>query len=110
MGGLRRVATWVFRALLLLLLSVLALMNADLVQLRFFGQQWQAPLPLVVLASVIFGILIALIASLERFAALRGQIAALRHEVSVHEAERHRVPRVASVTDFDPDAVRPMER
>ncbi len=110
MGGLRRVATWVFRALLLLLLSVLALMNADAVHLRFFAQAWLVPLPLVVLASVIFGILIALIAMLERFAALRSQIGALRHEVSVHEAERHRGPRPVAQADFDPDAVRPMER
>lgn len=110
MSGLRRLATWVFRGLLLLLLTVLALMNADPVTLRIFGQHWQAPLPLVLLVAVVFGVLIGLMAALERFAALRRNITALRHEIAVHETERHRAPRPAVDAAFDPDSVRAMER
>ncbi len=112
MGGLRRIVTWVVRVLLLVLLTVLALMNSDSVHLSVFGQYWEVPLPVLLLASVTFGMLIALLGVLGPYVGLRRQISALKREVAVHEAEQHRVPRAAAgvAADFEADPGRSMER
>ncbi len=108
---MRRVATWVVRGLLLVLLTVLALMNADPVTLKVFGQHWQVPLPVALFGAIIFGVLLTCLAILERYLALRREIAALRSELAMRDAEPRPVDvSAASAADFDPDAVRTMER
>jgi uncharacterized integral membrane protein len=71
--------TWVVVFLLLLLL---ALKNADPVSVRFyFGQEWQGPLILVVLASFALGALFGLAACVPAFIRRRREIAGLRKEL-----------------------------
>jgi len=108
MTGLRRLATWVVRGLLLVLLTVLALMNADPVTLKVFGQRWQVPLPVALLGAICFGVLLTCLAILERYLALRREIAALRGELAFRDAEPRR--QAASTADLDGDTARTMER
>jgi uncharacterized integral membrane protein len=114
LGGLRRIATWSLRGILLVLLTVLALMNAEPVALQVFGQRWQVPLAVALFGAVLFGVLLAWIAILERYLAMRREMAGLRRELAVREAEpraRGGLPPLAGqATDADPDLARAMEQ
>jgi lipopolysaccharide assembly protein A len=62
-----QVFTWIFRALLFVLLVVLALHNTHEVVVRlYFGVEWRAPMVLVVLSSFAIGALLGILALLPR--------------------------------------------
>jgi hypothetical protein len=96
--------------MLLVLLTVLALMNADPVTLKVFGQHWQVPLPVALFGATVFGVLLTFLATLERYLGLRREIAALRGELAFRDAEPRSQSRAASAADFDPETARTMER
>ncbi|MCX8017412.1 MAG: LapA family protein [Rhodocyclaceae bacterium] len=58
---------WLLRGVLFLLLLGLAIKNSSEVELRFFfDASWRAPLSLVVLASIVFGVALCFVALLPR--------------------------------------------
>jgi len=107
LSGLRRAVTWLLRGFLLAVLTVLALMNADPVTLKVFGQHWQVPLPLALFGAIVFGVVLAGVAVLERYLALRREIAALKSELRFRDAApRTRPPPLGPEADTN----RAMER
>jgi uncharacterized integral membrane protein len=73
---------WLLRAALFLILLGLAIKNGGDVELRFyFDARWQAPLALVVLASLATGVLLGLLALLPRLVRQRREILRLRHNI-----------------------------
>jgi len=77
-----RVLSGVVWVVVFLLLLLLALKNADPVTVRFYlGQEWQAPLILVVLAAFALGALFGLAACVPAFVRRQREIAGLRKEL-----------------------------
>ena len=110
MGGLRRTVTWLIRGLLLVLLTVLALMNAEQVTLRVIGQHWQMPLAVALLAATVFGVVITYLVMLKHFFALRREIASLKRQLALKESPPFTAASAAVPTDLDAEGARPMER
>jgi len=76
-----RIVTWTIRIVLFLLLLVFAVWNTEPVTLRFwFGQAWQAPLVLVLLAFFVAGALFGAAAVLGTVLRQRRNIGRLRRD------------------------------
>ena len=76
-----RLVTWTIRLALFLLLLVFAVWNTEPVTLRFwFGQAWQAPLVIVLLAFFAAGVLFGIAAVLGTTLRQRREIGRLRRE------------------------------
>jgi len=74
-----RTLSWLFRALLFVLLFLFALKNTDVVALKFyFGQGWQAPLVLVLVAFFALGALFGILACLSTLLRQRREILVLK--------------------------------
>ncbi len=81
---LLRYFAWLLRALLFLALFLLAAKNTDPVTVRFyFEQAWQLPLVFVMAGFFGLGVVLALLACVSKWVALRREIAALKRELEV---------------------------
>jgi uncharacterized integral membrane protein len=70
---------WLLRAFLFVILLGLAIKNGGDVELRFFfDASWQAPLALVILAALVTGVILGLLALLPRLVRQRREILRLR--------------------------------
>jgi uncharacterized integral membrane protein len=73
---------YVLLGLLLILAVSFAVKNAEMVSVRYYlGQEWQAPLVLVLLTFFCIGVIVGFVASLGRLVRQRRQIAALNRQV-----------------------------
>lgn len=83
MSRLARIAAWLLKGLLFLLLLGLAVKNSDPVTLRYYlGVEWQAPLALVLFAFFVGGTLMGLLAMLAPWVRQRSEIRRLRAELA----------------------------
>jgi len=74
--------SWLLRALLFLAVFAFALMNTDLVTLRFFlGQKWETPMIVALLLSFACGAGIGVLACLSRLLGQRREIHKLEREL-----------------------------
>jgi putative membrane protein len=74
--------SWVLRALLFLVIFGFALMNTDMVRLRFFlGQVWEMPMIIALLLFFAFGAAIGVLACVSRLLGQRREIQKLRREL-----------------------------
>ena len=74
--------SWLLRALLFLAVFAFALMNTDLVKLRFFlGQSWETPMIVALLLSFACGAGIGVLACLARLLGQRREIQRLEREL-----------------------------
>jgi len=88
-----RYLSWLFRALLFVLLFLFALKNTDMITLKFyFGQGWQAPLVLVLVAFFALGALIGILACLSTLMRQRREILALKRDGRPAEPPRAAPP------------------
>jgi lipopolysaccharide assembly protein A len=79
--------TWAMRLLIFFFLLAFAFKNTDPVTLRFiFGQSLQAPLVVVILCFVVFGVLLGLLALFGRVLRQRREIARLNREIEALRA------------------------
>jgi uncharacterized integral membrane protein len=79
---------WLLRALLFVILLGLAIKNGGDVELRFFfDASWQAPLALVILASLVTGVILGLLALLPRLVRQRRETLKLQRSVPVPAPE-----------------------
>ncbi|HEX6004845.1 MAG TPA: LapA family protein [Burkholderiales bacterium] len=73
---------FVVLGLLLILAVSFAVKNAEMVSVRYYlGQEWQAPLVLVLLTFFCLGVIVGFLASLGRLVRQRRQIATLNRQV-----------------------------
>ena len=73
---------WLLKFALFVLILSFAVKNTETVAVRYYlGQEWQAPLVLVLLAFFCLGVAVGIIASLGHLFRQRRQIAALKHEL-----------------------------
>ncbi len=80
--------SWILRALLFAALFLFALKNTDPIAIRFyFGQYWQAPLVLVMLAFFALGALLGTLACLPRLFAQRRELLFLRRKLGAKQGE-----------------------
>lgn len=108
MKRLKGVVAWVIRAFLFLVVLLLAMKNADPMTLKFyFGQSWQAPVALVLLATLAIGVVLGLLAALDRIFAQRREIQSLRRELHAREhAEAAAAAAPAPAPDIEPGSGR----
>jgi len=75
--------SWLLRGILFLAIFLLALMNTDVVTLRFFlGKTWETPMVLALLVFLILGAVLGVLACLPRVFRQRHEIAKLKRELS----------------------------
>ena len=92
-----RLLSWLLRAGLFLLLLLFALKNTDAVTLVFFfDRSWQVPLVLLLLAFLLLGAVLGLLACTARLFTERRQILALQRELRSVNA-RQAAARLAAV-------------
>jgi uncharacterized integral membrane protein len=85
--------SWLLRALVFLVILLLALMNTDPVTLRFFlGKTWEMPMVLAILLFLALGAALGVLACLPRLLRQRSEIARLKRELSAGRAASHRTP------------------
>jgi uncharacterized integral membrane protein len=73
---------WLLKFALFILILSFAVKNTETVSVRYYlGQEWQAPLVLVLLTFFCVGVAVGIIASLGHLFRQRRQLAALRHEL-----------------------------
>ena len=83
-----RGVTWLLRALLFAVMFLFAIRNTDPVTLRFyFDQSWQAPLVLVMLASLALGAALGVVACLSKLFSQRRALQALKSELRSRAAD-----------------------
>jgi uncharacterized integral membrane protein len=93
-----RALTWVAKAVLFLLLAGFALKNSEMITLRYFlGQQWSAPLSLVLLLFFGAGAVLGVLALLSVVNRQRREINTLR------EAGAKRAPDARPSRQPDPE-------
>ena len=81
------VLLWLLRGFLFVILLGLAIKNSSEVELRFFfDAAWQAPLSVVILISLVFGVVLGLLALLPQLIRQRREVSRLRKEVSAVRA------------------------
>lgn len=84
-----RYLSWLARALLFLILAGFALKNSEMVTLRYFlGQEWRAPLSLILLLFFGVGAVLGVLATIGVVYRQRRQLHALRQAAEVHAAGR----------------------
>ena len=77
---------WVLRGILFILLLGLAIKNGAEVELRFFfDAAWQAPLSVVILVALVFGVILGLLALLPALIRQRREIGRLRRQAAKHD-------------------------
>jgi len=77
-----RYLSWVLRTVLFLLLLGFAIKNSDLVTLRYYlGYEWQAPLVLIILLFLLFGVVIGVAANLGFVFKQKREILGLKKEL-----------------------------
>ncbi len=80
---LARIAAWLVKGVLFLLLLGLAIKNSDPVTLRYYlGLEWQAPMALVLFVFFVAGALMGLLAMLAPWVRQRSEIRRLRAELA----------------------------
>jgi uncharacterized integral membrane protein len=73
---------WLLKFALFVLILSFAVKNTETVVVRYYlGQEWQAPLVLVLLAFFCLGVAVGIVASLGHLFRQRRQIAALKSEL-----------------------------
>lgn len=73
---------WLLKFALFVLILSFAIKNTETVVVRYYlGQEWQAPLVLVLLAFFCLGVAVGIVASLGHLFRQRRQIAALKNEL-----------------------------
>lgn len=84
---------WLFRGLLFLVLLVLVAKNMDPVTLHFFlGRSWDMPLTLALLAFLLLGVVLGVLACSGRWFRQRREILALRRELRARDTGGHAPP------------------
>ncbi|MBI4206119.1 MAG: LapA family protein [Betaproteobacteria bacterium] len=77
-----RYLLWLLKFALFVLILSFAVKNTETVSVRYYlGQEWQAPLVLVLLTFFCLGVAVGIIASLTHLFRQRREIAALRREL-----------------------------
>jgi uncharacterized integral membrane protein len=77
-----RYLSWAAKGALFLIILSFALVNTDPVTVRYYlGQQWQAPLVLVLMVALTTGAVLGLVVGLIQALRLRRRIAALEAEL-----------------------------
>jgi uncharacterized integral membrane protein len=77
------VLLWFLRGILFVILLGLAIKNGGDIELRFFfDTAWQAPLSLVLLATLTIGVILGLLALLPQVIRLRRSVGQLRRQMS----------------------------
>jgi lipopolysaccharide assembly protein A len=90
--------SWAIRFAIFIALIGFAFKNSDPVKLSYwFGYDWTAPLVLVLIAFLVVGILVGLLASLGAIFRLRRQIQGLKKDLKLQAAATP-APPVPSVT------------
>ncbi len=80
---------WVLRGILFVILLGLAIKNSGDVELRFFfDASWQAPLSLVLLATLTLGVILGLLALLPQVIRLRRSVGQLRRQLPDRTTDR----------------------
>jgi putative membrane protein len=104
MERLKQAAAWVIRGLLIIIILLFAMKNAEPMTLKFyFGQSWQAPVALVLFITLALGAALGLLAALERIFAQRREIQDLQRELRAREnAEAASAAAPAPVPDIEP--------
>jgi uncharacterized integral membrane protein len=75
---------WLLKFALFVLILSFAAKNTETVSVRYYlGQEWQAPLVLVLLTFFCLGVAVGIIASFGRLFRQRRQIAALKQELRI---------------------------
>ncbi len=88
-----RVLTWLVWAALFVVVFLVGIKNAEPVTLKlFFDLEWSMPLILVLLLAFGIGAVLGLIACLPPLVRQRREIAGLKKELAIQEAERAREP------------------
>jgi putative membrane protein len=73
---------WIIKVALFLLILSFAIVNTDLVTVRYYlGHHWEAPLVVVLLVAVCAGTVVGLLTGLFQTLRLRREIAALKREL-----------------------------
>ena len=94
-----RIIAWSIRAFLFLALLLFAMKNADPVRVRFvFDLAWETPLSLLLLATLVIGAVLGLIASLPRVFAQRREIAQLKSTLTKQSSAQEPVPPADAAT------------
>lgn len=77
-----RYLLWLLKFALFVLILSFAVKNTETVSVRYYlGQEWQAPLVLVLLVFFCLGVAVGIVASLTHLFRQRRQIAALQREL-----------------------------
>jgi len=89
-----RYILWLLKFALFVLILSFAVKNTDTVSVRYYlGQEWQAPLVLVLLTFFAIGVAVGIMASLGHLIRQRRQIAALKTQMRAHgEAGKEAIP------------------
>lgn len=86
---------WVLRGILFVILLGLAIKNGGDIELRFFfDAAWQAPLSLVLLATLAIGVVLGLLALLPQVIRLRRSVGQLRRQLPDRTTDRPARPAV----------------
>jgi uncharacterized integral membrane protein len=84
---------WFLRGILFVILLGLAIKNSNDVELRFFfDASWQAPLSLVLLAALVMGVVLGLLALLPQVIRLRRSVGQLKRQASQGNASVNEIP------------------
>ncbi len=77
---------WILKFALFVVVLSFAVKNTDLVAVRYYlGQEWQAPLVLVLLVSFCLGAAVGIVASLTQLFRQRREILALKRELRARD-------------------------
>lgn len=88
MPALVKILTWLIRGFVFLFVLLFAMKNTDPLILHFYlGQSWTAPVALVLLITLAIGVLLGLVAGLERIVAQRREILALKRELRLRATD-----------------------
>ncbi len=91
-----RYLAWLLKFALFVLIVSFAAKNTDTVSVRYYlGQEWQAPLVLVLLVFFCLGAALGIIASLARLFRQRREILALKGELRLQERAAGESPAVS---------------
>ena len=95
-----RYLSWIIKLALFILILSFALVNTDLVTVRYyFDYRWEAPLVLVLLVTVCIGAVAGVLVGLLQMLRLRREIAALKRELGAA-----RPPAASAAPDIMPPA------
>jgi lipopolysaccharide assembly protein A len=92
--------SWAMKLAIFAALLGFAFMNSEMVTLRYwFSYEWRAPLVLVLVAFLIMGVVVGLLASLSTIFRLRRQVQSLKKELKLQASAAPAPPApIASAT------------